>query len=88
MPATIDPDEHRFSYVTGNNAQTRLNGMVGGGPVAVSPNHWLADVAKEHLPAPAQGKIEITYHLLEWLFLDLLLLPKDVMDLGQGWSFS
>ena len=54
MPATIDPDEHRFSYVTGNNAQTRLNGMmVGGAPVAISPNHWLAEVAKEHLPEGA-----------------------------------
>ena len=88
MPATIDPDKHRFSYVTGTNAQTRLAGMVGGGPASIHTDHWLAEVAKEHLPAPVQGRIGVTYHFLEWLFMDLLLFNQAVMDLGQGWSLT
>ena len=86
MPATIDSDEHRFHYVTGNSAATRLSGLVNGGPASIHTNHWLAQVGKEFLPAPVQGKIAVDYHFLEWIFLDLLLFTQAFMDMGQGWS--
>ena len=88
MPATIDADEHRFNYVSGHNPQTRLNSMGGEGPAWIDPKHWLAEVGKDFLPAPVQGRIVISYHFLEWIFLDLLLLMQAAMDLGQGWFLS
>jgi hypothetical protein len=85
MPATIDADTHRFNYVTGNSAATRTAGMIGGGPVAISTDHWLAEVGKDWLPAPVNGRIIVDYHLLEWLFIEAFLLDNLVMALGQGW---
>ena len=62
--------------------------MIGGGAAVLHPNHWLAQVGKEFLPAPVTGRIQINYHFLEYIFMDLLLLSPAVMDLGQGWYFS
>ena len=52
MPATINPDEHKFHYVTGNSAASRLAGLVDWGPANIHTEHWLAQVGKEFLPAP------------------------------------
>ena len=52
MPATIDPDAHKFSYVNGTNAATRLAGYDEGGAAWIHPDHWLASVGKDWLPAP------------------------------------
>ena len=86
MPATIDADEHKYYYVNGANAQTRLAGFVDWGPAYVHTGHWLAQVGKEFLPAAVGGKIAVDYHFLEWIFTDLLLFTKAFMELCQGWS--
>ena len=85
MPATIDPDTHKFNYATGTNAATRLAGMSGGGPAWIhSDEHWLAKVGGEWLPAAVGGKIAITGHKIEWLFLEALILNNLVMAVGTG----
>ena len=59
--------------------------MNGGGPVSIQADHWLAEVGAEWLPPQVGGKIELDNHLVEWLFLDGLMLKNAVMALGQGW---
>ena len=54
MPATIDPDAHRFNYVNGTTDATQRAGMTEGGGVWIHTEHWLAKIAKEWLP-PAGG---------------------------------
>lgn len=85
MPATIDPDNHKFSYVNGTNAASRLAGMSEGGPAWIHSDHWLAKVGRDWLPAAVGGKIAMTSHKIEWLFLEGFILNNPVMALGQGW---
>ena len=88
MPATIDPDAHKFSYVNGTNAATRLAGYGDGGAAWIHPDHWLALVGKDWLPAAVGGQIAISGHKIEWLFMEALIFKDSVMALGQGWSLG
>ena len=88
MPATIDPDLHRFNYVTGTNETTRLAGMDEGGAAWIHPHHWLAEVGKNWLPAASGGQIKLNYHLIEYLFLDAFMFKEPAMAIGQGWSLK
>ena len=62
--------------------------MSGGGPAWIHSEHWLAKVGREWLPAAVGGKIAITGHKIEWLFLEALIFNNLAMALGQGWFFG
>ena len=88
MPATVDPDVHKFNHLTGTNPATRLAGYDGGVAAYIHPDHWLATVGKGWLPAAVGGQIAITGHKIEWLFLEAMILKDTVMAVGQGWFLS
>ena len=84
MPATVDPDVHKFNYVNGTTDATRLAGMIEGGPVWIHTEQCLAKIGKDWLPAAVRGKIALTRHKIEWLFMDAFILNNPVMALEQG----
>ena len=79
-------DRYWLDYCVNLSDTARSHLLAGEGNVVLNNRHWIAKVLRHRCSLGADGRLNVSICLIEWMFLPYLIIDASVSQLDQAWT--